>query len=133
MGGRRVAIKVITLTLNVAADVREEYAVLRRLCSHPNLPDLHGAFLKRGATRREPDQLWFVMELCEGGPITDLVSSLHRQGRRMSEEHIAYVLKEAAKGLWHLHENHVVHRDVKGSNILLTKEGEVKLVDFGLA
>lgn len=32
----------------------------------------------------------------------------------------------------HLHENHVIHRDVRGNNILLTKEGEVKLVDFGL-
>lgn len=37
------------------------------------------------------------------------------------------------QALAYLHENHVMHRDVRGTNILLTKLGEVKLVDFGLS
>lgn len=57
---------------------------------------------------------------------------MHSVNRRLSEEHIAYILKETAKALAQLHKNHFVHRDVRGSNILLTTEGDVKLCDFGL-
>lgn len=57
---------------------------------------------------------------------------LHSVNRRISEEHIAYILREAATGISHLHKNHYLHRDVRGSNILLTVEGEVKVADYGL-
>lgn len=57
---------------------------------------------------------------------------LHSVNRRISEEHIAYILREASNGLVHLHKYHYVHRDVRGSNILLTAEGEVKICDYGL-
>ena len=51
----------------------------------------------------------------------------------MSEEHIAFILREVVRALEHLHKSHFLHRDVRGHNILLTAEGEVKLCDFGLA
>ncbi|XP_063566032.1 myosin-IIIa isoform X2 [Gorilla gorilla gorilla] len=51
----------------------------------------------------------------------------------MSEPLIAYILHEALMGLQHLHNNKTIHRDVKGNNILLTTEGGVKLVDFGVS
>lgn len=57
---------------------------------------------------------------------------LQSVNRRLSEEHIAYILKETAKALVELHRQHFVHRDVRGSNILLTADGDVKLCDFGL-
>lgn len=53
--------------------------------------------------------------------------------KKISEEHIAFILCETAKAVSHLHNNHIIHRDVRGSNILITAEGEVKLCDFGLA
>lgn len=62
----------------------------------------------------------------------ELVNRLQAVNRKMGEEHIAFILRETAKGLIHLHKNHAIHRDVRGNNILLTNEGEVKLCDFGL-
>ncbi|KAJ4441704.1 hypothetical protein ANN_11562 [Periplaneta americana] len=132
-GGKRVAIKIQRATPDNEEDLRSEYQVLKELSDHSNLPDLYGVYLKKAPSSTDEDKLWFVMELCEGGPVTDLVRGLQVKNRRMSEEHIAYILKEIVKVLVYLHENHVMHRDVKGSNILLTKDGEVKLVDFGLS
>ncbi|XP_046675327.1 neither inactivation nor afterpotential protein C isoform X3 [Homalodisca vitripennis] len=129
-GGKKVAIKVQKITKDNMDDIQEEYRILRDLSSHPNLPDFYGVYLKR---TRNGDQLWFVMQLCEGGPVVDLVRGLLKRNKKMTEEHIAFILHETVKALVHLHENHVMHRDIRGSNILLTKLGEVKLVDFGLS
>ncbi|XP_043081650.1 myosin-IIIa isoform X2 [Puntigrus tetrazona] len=56
-----------------------------------------------------------------------------KRGDRMEEPVIAYILHEALMGLQHLHINKTIHRDVKGNNILLTTEGGIKLVDFGVS
>ncbi|KFQ52504.1 Myosin-IIIa, partial [Nestor notabilis] len=71
--------------------------------------------------------------LCNGGSVTDLVKGFLKRGERMNELIIAYILHEALMGLQHLHENKTIHRDIKGNNILLTTEGGVKLVDFGVS
>ncbi|XP_020292574.1 neither inactivation nor afterpotential protein C isoform X2 [Pseudomyrmex gracilis] len=63
----------------------------------------------------------------------DFVRGMIANGRRMREEHIGFILREVIKALIHLHEHNVIHRDIRGSNIVLTKEGEVKLIDFGLS
>lgn len=109
--------------------------VLRDLSKHPNLPEFHGIFLRRGKNAKniEEDQLWFVMELCTGGSITDLVHELRLKNSRLNDNQIAYILRETIQALIHLHENKVMHRDVKGHNILLTEQGCVKLVDFGVS
>ncbi|CAB0018434.1 unnamed protein product [Nesidiocoris tenuis] len=112
------------------ADIEEEYKILRDLSSHPNLPDFYGAYKK---SDDDGEKIWFVMQLCEGGPVTDLVRALNREARKMNELHIAFILREVLKALMALHESHIIHRDVKASNVLLTRDGEVKLVDFGLS
>ncbi|KAK3908653.1 Neither inactivation nor afterpotential protein C [Frankliniella fusca] len=126
----KVAVKVLQVDEDRLDDAREEYHVLRDLSDHPNLPDFYGAYAKR---TDEGDQVWFVMELCANGPVTDLVRGLLDQNKKMNEDHIAYILKCTIKALVHLHERHVMHRDVRGSNILLNAAGEVKLVDYGLS
>ncbi|XP_065213271.1 neither inactivation nor afterpotential protein C [Planococcus citri] len=122
----KVAIKIQKVIPDYEDDIREEYKILKYLANHPNLPTFLGAFHRKG-------EVWFALQLCEGGSIIDLVRGLYAQNRHLSEEQIAFVLRESVKAICHLHENHVVHRDIKAKNILLTSNGEIKLVDFGLS
>jgi myosin III len=79
------------------------------------------------------DQLWLVMELCTSGSVTDLAKATLKANQRMDESIIAYIMRETLKALNHLHMNNVVHRDVKGHNILITGDGHIKLIDFGVS
>ncbi|XP_061511174.1 myosin-IIIb isoform X2 [Anopheles gambiae] len=130
--GRKYAVKILESIADNIEEIEEEYLVLRDLSKHPNIPDFAGLFLKRGTTV-EDDQLWFVLELCTGGSVTDLVQGLRSRGARLSNNQIAYILRETVQALVFLHENHCMHRDIKGHNILLTETGHVKLVDFGVS
>ncbi|KAK0157852.1 hypothetical protein PV328_011542 [Microctonus aethiopoides] len=132
-GNKKVALKIQNLTADTQSLIVEEYRVFRDCSGHPNIPDFYGIYRKRSGKKNEPDQIWFVMELCDGGSVMDLVRSLAASQKKMREEHIAYILKEIIKAVVYLHENNIIHRDIRGHNILLTKEGEVKLIDFGLA
>ncbi|KAJ8686367.1 hypothetical protein QAD02_022161 [Eretmocerus hayati] len=129
----RVAIKILENVADNIEEIEEEFLVLRDLSVHPNIPAFHGIFLKRAKPAQEEDQLWFVMELCTGGSVTDLVQGLKRRGSRLSDDQIAYILRETVEALIYLHNNHCMHRDVKGHNILLTEDARVKLVDFGVS
>lgn len=132
-GNKKVAIKIQKLTPETQSLIVEEYRILRDFSGHPNLPDFYGIYRRRSAKKSEYDEIWFIMEFCEGGTVLDLVRGMIASCKRMREEHIAFILKEVIKALIHLHEHNVIHRDIRGSNIVLTKEGEVKLVDFGLS
>ena len=62
-----------------------------------------------------------------------MVNKLLKLDRRMREEHIAFIIRETCRGAIELNRNHVLHRDIRGDNILLTRDGRVKLCDFGLS
>ncbi|XP_074025631.1 STKc_myosinIII_N_like and MYSc_Myo21 domain-containing protein ninaC isoform X2 [Leptinotarsa decemlineata] len=123
---KNVAIKLQKYEESSKQFVEEEYKILRDFSHHLNIVDFYGIY-------RIGIEIWMVLEPCEGGPVIDLVNGLLAKNRRMAEEHIAYVIKETVRAVTYLHENKVIHRDIKGSNILLTREGEVKLCDFGLS
>jgi serine/threonine-protein kinase len=85
---------------------------------------------------------FIVMEFVDGANLKNITESLKRQGKRMRVSHALYLVMEVSKGLAYAHdladpENSrplgIVHRDVSPPNILVSKTGEVKLVDFGLA
>jgi len=65
------------------------------------------------------------MEFCGAGSVTDLVKST--KNRTLKEDWIAYVCREVLRGLSHLHKNKVIHRDIKGQNVLLTDNADIKL------
>uniref|UniRef100_A0A8C5PTG6 non-specific serine/threonine protein kinase n=1 Tax=Leptobrachium leishanense TaxID=445787 RepID=A0A8C5PTG6_9ANUR len=116
---------------DIDEEIEAEYNILKALSDHPNVVKFFGMYFKKDA--KTGDQLWLVLELCNGGSVTDLAKGLLKRGERMNESIIAYILHEALMGLQHLHSHDTIHRDVKGNNILLTTEGGVKLVDFGVS
>ncbi|XP_034042645.1 LOW QUALITY PROTEIN: myosin-IIIb [Thalassophryne amazonica] len=116
---------------HVDEEIEAEYNILRSLSNHPNVVKFYGMFYKSDIG--SSGQLWLVLELCNGGSVTELIKGLLMRGQRLQEPVISYILYSALLGLQHLHSNRIIHRDVKGNNILLTTEGGVKLVDFGVS
>jgi serine/threonine protein kinase len=85
---------------------------------------------------------FIVMEFVDGANLKTLIESMRRQSARMTVAHTIYIMMEVCKGLQYAHdaidpengrELGIVHRDISPPNILVSKRGEVKLVDFGLA
>lgn len=87
----------------------------------------HGNIVKYLGSYLRGQKLWIAMEFCGGGSIQDIY---HITGI-LSELQIAYICRETLRGLSYLHKRHIMHRDIKGANILLTDAGDVKLADFG--
>ncbi|XP_059380323.1 myosin-IIIa isoform X1 [Carassius carassius] len=129
--GSKAAVKILDPIHDIDEEIEAEYNILKALSDHPNVVKFFGIFYKKDV--KNGDQLWLVLELCNGGSVTDLAKGMLKRGDRMEEPIIAYILHEALMGLQHLHINKTIHRDVKGNNILLTTEGGVKLVDFGVS
>ncbi|XP_012938920.1 myosin-IIIb [Aplysia californica] len=129
--GEQVAIKVMENVSEVIEEIEEEYLVLRDLGDHANMPRFHGIYLRRNP--HHEDQVWIVMELCGAGSVTELARHLLNQEQRMEPDLIAHIMKETLKVLDHLHYHQVIHRDVKGHNILITGQGQIKMVDFGVS
>ncbi|PUZ36976.1 hypothetical protein GQ55_9G081000 [Panicum hallii var. hallii] len=119
-----VAVKIISLTEGEEGyeDIRGEIEMLQQ-CSHPNVVRYFGSY-------QGEEYLWIIMEYCGGGSVADLIGITEEP---LDESQIAYICREALKGLAYLHSIFKVHRDIKGGNILLTEQGEVKLGDFGVA
>ncbi|XP_058520600.1 myosin-IIIb isoform X3 [Ochotona princeps] len=129
--GSLAAVKILDPISDMDEEIEAEYNILQFLPNHPNVVKFYGMFYK--ADHCVGGQLWLVLELCNGGSVTELVKGLLRCGQRLDEAVISYILYGALLGLQHLHNNQIIHRDVKGNNILLTTEGGVKLVDFGVS
>ncbi|XP_011478769.1 mitogen-activated protein kinase kinase kinase kinase 4 isoform X4 [Oryzias latipes] len=128
--GQLAAIKVMEVTEEEEEEIKLEINMLKSYSHHRNIATYYGAFVKKSPAGQD-HQLWLVMEYCGAGSVTDLVKKT--KGNCFKEDWIAYICREVLRGLSHLHSHHVIHRDIKGQNVLLTENAEVKLVDFGVS
>ncbi|EPS31176.1 hypothetical protein PDE_06131 [Penicillium oxalicum 114-2] len=122
--GETVAVKQIKLTDLPTTELRVimlEIDLLKNL-DHPNIVKYHG-FVKSVET------LNIILEYCENGSL----HSIAKNFGRFPENLVGLYMSQVLHGLLYLHEQGVIHRDIKGANILTTKEGLVKLADFGVA
>ncbi len=118
---RQVALKEINLMAGDEGRFIEEARVLDRL-RHPNIVQVNGV-------DRIDGHVIIDMEYVKG---PNLQETMRRQGRLSLDQALSVAI-QLCDGLHFAHENHTVHRDVKPGNILLSKEGQAKIVDFGLA
>nr|XP_043903805.1 TRAF2 and NCK interacting kinase a isoform X13 [Solea senegalensis] len=128
--GQLAAIKVMDVTGDEEEEIKAEINMLKKYSHHRNIATYYGAFIKKNPPGVD-DQLWLVMEFCGAGSVTDLIKNT--KGNSLKEEWTAYICREILRGLTHLHQHKVIHRDIKGQNVLLTENAEVKLVDFGVS
>ncbi len=135
--GRLVALKVIkevySLNTEFVTMFSDEAKIVSRL-SHPNIVQVY----ELGA---EGNRLFIAMEFLNGQSLWHVWNACRERGVRLRYDVTAWVGARAAEGLHHAHELHdahgnllnIVHRDVNASNIFITYDGRVKIIDFGLA
>lgn len=121
--GERVALKCVTpSTLNKRRALETEIRTMHSL-HHPNIVRGFGAYAFES-------NVWIVMEAMDVGSLTSVLDFLRDRRYLLSEAHVAYILREALRGLWAMHSRHCMHRDVKSDNVLVSSDGDVKLGDF---
>uniref|UniRef100_A0A669C965 non-specific serine/threonine protein kinase n=1 Tax=Oreochromis niloticus TaxID=8128 RepID=A0A669C965_ORENI len=121
--GILAAAKVIdTKTEEELEDYMVEIDILAS-CDHQNIVKLLDAFYYES-------KLWILIEFCAGGAVDAVMLELERP---LTEPQIRVVCRQTLQALVYLHENKIIHRDLKAGNILLTLDGDVKLADFGVS
>ncbi|KAF8663280.1 hypothetical protein HU200_055890 [Digitaria exilis] len=100
-----------------------EILILRRL-DHPNVIKLEGL-----VTSRMSCSLYLVFEYMEH----DLAGLASFPGVKFTESQVKCYMQQLLRGLEHCHSRHILHRDIKGSNLLIDNRGILKIADFGLA
>ena len=124
---RVVAIK--TISLGLALDEKEEYeerfyqeAKAAGRLSHPNIVTIFDV-------GKSGDVAYIAMELLQGRELRDIMN----EHRLLPVDQVLDIVAQVAQGLAYAHEHDIVHRDVKPSNIMVVRDGHVKITDFGIA
>ncbi|KAL8473737.1 hypothetical protein ACS0TY_030545 [Phlomoides rotata] len=124
--GKIVALKKVRFDTSEPQSVKfmaREIIVLKKL-DHPNIIKLEGI-----ATSRMQYSLYLVFDFMP----SDLTKVISRTEGRLTEPQVKRYMQQLLSGLQHCHEKGILHRDIKGSNLLIDKDGVLKIADFGLA
>nr|GME04763.1 probable serine/threonine-protein kinase At1g54610 [Ipomoea batatas]GME18339.1 probable serine/threonine-protein kinase At1g54610 [Ipomoea batatas] len=124
--GKIVALKKVRFDTSEPESIKfmaREILILQKL-DHPNIIKLEGL-----ATSRMQFSLYLVFEYAQ----CDLSSIISRPDGRLTEPQVKCYMLQLLCGLQHCHERGILHRDIKGSNLLIDKDGMLKIADFGLA
>ena len=124
---RVVAIK--TINLGLALDEKEEYegrfyqeAKAAGRLNHPNIVTIYDV-------GKSADVAYIAMEFLQGRELRDIMND----GGRLPVDQVLDIVAQVALALAYAHEHEIVHRDVKPSNIMVVRDGHVKITDFGIA
>ncbi|KAF4630402.1 hypothetical protein G7Y89_g7735 [Cudoniella acicularis] len=118
----QVAIKQMDLAHQPRKELIVNEIMVMKDSKHPNIVNFLDAFLRNNFT-----ELWVVMEYMEGGALTDVIDN----NPTITEDQISTICLETCRGLEHLHQQSIIHRDIKSDNVLLDARGNVKITDFG--
>ncbi len=121
---RQVAIKFLPKQISADAEERKRFEIEAQAAAalnHPNITTIH-------AIEESGETIFIVMEYINGTELKDKIKS----GPLPDDEAITTAI-QIAKGLTAAHNKGIVHRDIKASNIMITNDGNVKIMDFGLA
>ena len=128
--GRRVAVKVLPPSVAADSDFTSRFRAEARLMAalrHPGIADVYDAGESELPTGGQA--LYLVMEYVDGQPLSRKIA----EARRLSPDAVLVLVARAAQALDVAHQHGIVHRDVKPGNLLVTDDGNVVLVDFGVA
>ncbi|KAI9327987.1 serine/threonine kinase [Obelidium mucronatum] len=114
-----VAVKQMILSKQPRKDLLLNEILIMKESSHPNIVKYIDSYLTGG-------DLWLILEYMEGGKLTDIIET-----NKLTEPQIASICNEIIKGVIHLHKRNIIHRDIKSDNVLIGRDGQIKLTDFG--
>ncbi|XP_053328901.1 mitogen-activated protein kinase kinase kinase kinase 1 [Spea bombifrons] len=120
--GDLAAVKVVNKETDEDFSIIQQEVLMLKGCAHRNIVAYHGSYTR-------VNKLWICMEYCGGGSLQDV----YQVTGALSEQQTAYVCRETLQGLSYLHNQGKIHRDIKGANILLNDQGDVKVADFGIS
>ena len=104
--------------------IQQETSLMKQVNQSNYILKYYGSYFSR-----KSNTLWLILEYCASGSAIDLMLSMDRT---LSELEVSTIMQMILKGLEIIHKRNLIHRDIKGANILLSEDGYAKLADFGV-